>query len=49
MRFLLVDAFERHIATLDLPGPIQAKRATGREKDLSMLAEPRKPARSRRA
>jgi hypothetical protein len=34
-----VDAFERHIATLSLPGLIRAKRAAGREKDLSALPE----------
>jgi hypothetical protein len=34
-----VEAFERQIATLDLPGLIRAKRATGREKDLAVLAE----------
>jgi hypothetical protein len=36
---MTVDAFERQIATLDLPGLIRAKRATGRDKDLSALAE----------
>lgn len=34
-----VEAFEREIATLDLAGLIQAKRAAGREKDLSALDE----------
>ncbi len=38
-RSIMVEAFERHIATLDLPGLIQAKRAAGREKDISTLAE----------
>ena len=36
---MTVEAFHRQIVTLDLPGLIQAKRATGREKDLSALAE----------
>ena len=36
---MTVEAFERQLITLDLPGLIQAKRATGREKDLSALAE----------
>jgi hypothetical protein len=36
---IIVEAFGREIATLDLPGLIQAKRAAGREKDLSDLAE----------
>ena len=34
-----VDAFERQIMTLGLPALIRAKRAAGREKDLSALAE----------
>ena len=34
-----MEAFDRRIATLDLPGLIQAKRAAGREKDRSDLAE----------
>lgn len=34
-----VNAFERQIATLDLPGLIRAKRAAGREKDLAAVAE----------
>ncbi|MGP0074935.1 MAG: nucleotidyltransferase [Bryobacteraceae bacterium] len=34
-----VAAFDRQIATLDLPGLIRAKRATGRAKDLIALAE----------
>jgi hypothetical protein len=34
-----VQAFEREIATLDLPGLIRAKRAAGRPKDLAALAE----------
>ncbi len=34
-----VEVFERQIATLDLPGLIRAKRATGRAKDLTALAE----------
>ena len=34
---MTVEAFERKFATLDLPGLIQAKRAAGREKDLSAL------------
>jgi len=36
---IIVEAFDRRIATLDLPGLIRAKRAAGREKDLSALAE----------
>jgi hypothetical protein len=36
---MTVEAFERQIRTLDLPGLIRAKRAAGREKDLSDLAE----------
>ena len=36
---IIVEAFERQIAILDLPGLIQAKRAAGREKDLSALPE----------
>jgi hypothetical protein len=36
---ITVGAFERQIATLDLPGLIRAKRATGRDKDLTTLAE----------
>lgn len=36
---IVVEAFGRSIATLSLPGLIQAKRATGREKDLFSLAE----------
>jgi hypothetical protein len=36
---ITVEAFERQIATLDLPGLIQSKRAAGREKDLSALPE----------
>ena len=36
---LIVEAFDRRVATLDLPSLIQAKRATGREKDLSALPE----------
>ncbi len=36
---MIVDAFDRRIATLDLPGLIQAKRAAGRQKDLDALAE----------
>ena len=36
---IIVEAFDRQIATLDLPGLIQAKRAAGRETDLSALAE----------
>ena len=34
-----VEAFGRQIVTLDLPALIQAKRATGRQKDLSALPE----------
>jgi hypothetical protein len=34
-----VQAFEREITTLDLPGLIRAKRAAGRPKDLAALAE----------
>lgn len=34
-----VEAFDRRIVTLDLPGLIQSKKAAGREKDLSVLAE----------
>jgi hypothetical protein len=36
---IIVEAFDRRIETLDLPGLIQTKRAAGREKDLSDLAE----------
>jgi hypothetical protein len=36
---ILVDAFDRKIAILDLPSLIKAKRAAGREKDLSALPE----------
>jgi hypothetical protein len=36
---IMVEAFDRRIATLDLRGLIRAKRAAGREKDLSALAE----------
>ena len=36
---IVVDAFHRQIATLGLPGLIQAKRAAGREKDISALRE----------
>jgi hypothetical protein len=36
---IMVDAFERRFATLDLPALIRAKRAAGRAKDLSALAE----------
>ena len=38
-RSVLVEAFGRQIATLDLPSLIQAKRAAGREKDLAGLSE----------
>lgn len=36
---IAVEAFDRQIETLDLPALIRAKRAAGREKDLSALAE----------
>jgi hypothetical protein len=36
---ITVEAFERQIATLDLRALIHAKRATGRAKDLTTLAE----------
>ncbi len=36
---MIVEAFERQIATLDLPALIRAKRATSRPKDLITLAE----------
>jgi hypothetical protein len=36
---IIVDAFDRKIATLDLPSLIQAKRAAGRAKDLAALPE----------
>jgi hypothetical protein len=36
---IIVDAFERQIATLDLPALIQTKKAAGREKDLASLPE----------
>jgi hypothetical protein len=36
---ITVGAFERQVETLDLPGLIQAKRAAGRQKDLSALPE----------
>jgi hypothetical protein len=35
----VVDAFERPVAALSLPGLIRAKRAAGREKDLAALVE----------
>jgi hypothetical protein len=38
-RSITVEAFDRQIATLDLPALIQAKRAAGRAKDLFALAE----------
>jgi hypothetical protein len=34
-----VEAFQRHVSTLDLPGLIQSKRAAGRAKDLAALPE----------
>jgi hypothetical protein len=36
---ILVEAFGRQLLTLDLPALIRAKRAAGREKDLSALVE----------
>jgi hypothetical protein len=36
---ITVEAFERHIETLDLPGLIRSKRALCRAKDLTALAE----------
>jgi hypothetical protein len=36
---MIAEVFERQIATLNLPGLIRAKRATGRAKDLTTLAE----------
>lgn len=36
---VLVQAFDRNVWTLDLPGLIRAKRAAGREKDLRSLPE----------
>jgi hypothetical protein len=36
---IVVDAFDRKVATLDLPALIRAKRAAGREKDLAALPE----------
>lgn len=36
---ITVDAFEREVAALDLPGLIQSKKAAGREKDLAALPE----------
>ena len=38
-RSVLVQAFDRQVATLDLPALIQAKRASGRAKDLDALPE----------
>lgn len=38
-RSMIVDAYDRQVSTLDLRSLIQAKRAAGREKDLSDLAE----------
>ena len=35
----MVEAFDRRVATLDLPSLTEAKRAAGREKDLSALPE----------
>jgi hypothetical protein len=36
---IMVEAFDRRVATLDLPSLIQSKRAAGRERDLSALPE----------
>ena len=36
---ITLEAYERKVATLDLPGLIRAKRAAGREKDLSIIPE----------
>ena len=36
---ILVEAFSRRVATLDLTGLIQSKRAAGRERDISALPE----------
>lgn len=36
---ITLEAFDRQLVTLDLPGLIQAKRASGREKNLFALAE----------
>lgn len=36
---ILVDAFDRRVATLDLPALITAKRAAGRDKDIEALKE----------
>ena len=36
---VIVDAFDRRIATLDLPGLIRAKRTAGRQKDAEALPE----------
>jgi len=38
-RSIIVEAYDRQVSTLDLRSLIQAKRAAGREKDLSALAE----------
>ena len=38
-RSIMVDAFDRRVATLDLASLIQSKRAAGREKDVSALPE----------
>jgi hypothetical protein len=36
---VIVDAFDRNVAMLNLKGLIQSKRAAGREKDLSDVRE----------
>jgi hypothetical protein len=36
---VLVDAFDRRFATLDLPSLIKSKRAAGRERDIAALPE----------
>jgi len=36
---VMVDAFDRHVATLDLATLIRSKRAAGRERDLAALPE----------
>ena len=38
-RSMIVEAYDRQVSTLDLRSLIRAKRAAGREKDLSDLAE----------
>ena len=36
---IVAEAFQRQVATIDLPALIRSKRAAGREKDLSAIPE----------